>query len=60
VLKGKFTSSERHSLRKTLVIGQFAITVVLIIGSFVVYKQIKYVNEQDLGFNMSQVPAAAA
>ncbi|MEJ0106113.1 MAG: ABC transporter permease [Bacteroidota bacterium] len=56
VLKGKFTSSGRGILlRKALVIGQFAITVILIIGSFVVYKQIKYVNEQNLGFNLSQV-----
>ena len=56
VLKGKFTSSGKGILlRKTLVIGQFAITIVLIIGSFVVYKQIKYVNEQNLGFNLSQV-----
>ena len=56
VLKGKFTTSGKGiALRKALVIGQFAITVALIIGSFVVYKQIKFVNEQDLGFNMSQM-----
>jgi len=56
VLKGKFTASGKGiALRKALVIGQFAITVALIIGSFVVYKQIKFVNEQDLGFNMSQM-----
>jgi putative ABC transport system permease protein len=56
VLKGKFTGSGRGAwLRKSLVIGQFAITVVLIIGSFIVYRQIKYVNEQDLGMNISQM-----
>ena len=56
VLKGKFISSGKGiGLRKALVVGQFAITVALIIGSFVVYKQIKFVNEQDLGFNMSQM-----
>ena len=56
VLKGKFTASGKGILlRKALVIGQFAITVILIIGSFVVYKQIRYVNEQNLGFNLSQV-----
>ena len=56
VLKGKFTTSGKGIfLRRALVIGQFAITVILIIGSFVVYKQIKYVNEQDLGFNLSQI-----
>jgi putative ABC transport system permease protein len=56
ILKGKFTTSGKGIvLRKALVVGQFAITVALIIGSFVVYKQIRFVNEQDLGFNMDQM-----
>ena len=56
VLKGKFTSSTKGIiLRKTLVVGQFAITVALIIGSFVVYRQIKFLNEQNLGINLSQI-----
>src|SRR6266487_579359 len=56
VLKGKFTTSGKGIiLRKALVVGQFAITVALIIGSYVVYRQIKFVNEQNLGFNMSQM-----
>jgi putative ABC transport system permease protein len=56
VLKGRFSSSKRGALlRKGLVVGQFAITVVLITGSFVVYKQIKYMNEQKLGLNIDQV-----
>lgn len=56
VLKGRFISSAKGiMLRKALVIGQFTVTVILIIGSFVVYKQIKYMNRQDLGFNISQV-----
>lgn len=56
VLKGKFaTSTKGIVLRKALVIVQFAITVALIIGSIVVYQQMRYVNSQDLGFNMSQV-----
>jgi putative ABC transport system permease protein len=56
VLKGKYTTSNKGIvLRKALVIGQFAVTVALIIGSFVVYKQIQFVNDQNLGFNMSQM-----
>jgi putative ABC transport system permease protein len=56
VLKGKFIASNKGAiLRKVLVIGQFAVTVALIIGSFVVYKQIRYVNEQNLGYNLSQI-----
>ena len=56
VLKGKFTTSGKGMvLRKALVIGQFAITISLIIGSFVVYKQLQFVNGQDLGMNISQM-----
>jgi len=56
VLKGKFiTSSKGINLRKALVVGQFAITVALIIGSFVVYSQMRFVSKQSLGINLSQV-----
>jgi len=56
VLKGKFsTSGKGIVLRKALVVGQFAITVTLIIGSFVVYQQIRFLNKQNLGFNLSQI-----
>jgi putative ABC transport system permease protein len=56
VLKGKYTASGKGIfLRKALVIGQFAVTVALITGSFIVYKQMRYMNEQNLGFNMSQM-----
>jgi len=56
VLKGKYTRSSRGVLlRKVLVIGQFAVTIALIIGSFVVYRQMKFVNEQNLGMNISQM-----
>jgi putative ABC transport system permease protein len=56
VLKGKFSTSKKGIvLRKGLVIGQFAITVALIIGSFIVYLQIKYMSEQELGMNISQM-----
>ncbi|HEY4326742.1 MAG TPA: ABC transporter permease [Mucilaginibacter sp.] len=56
VLKGKFSNSKKGVvLRKGLVIGQFAITVVLITGSFVVYKQIKYMSNQKLGVNIDQM-----
>jgi len=56
VLKGKFSASKKGIvLRKGLVIGQFAITVALIIGSFVVYKQIRFMNQQELGMNINQI-----
>jgi len=56
VLKGKYaTSTKGIVLRRALVVGQFAITVALIIGSFVVYEQIRFVNAQNLGMNISQM-----
>jgi putative ABC transport system permease protein len=56
VLKGKYSQSGNGVfLRKLLVTTQFAATVALIIGSFVVYKQIRFVNNQDLGMNLSKV-----
>ena len=55
-LKGKIIRSNTGiSLRKVLVIGQFTIAIALITGSFVVYRQIKFVNEQKLGMNISQM-----
>ncbi len=56
VLKGKYSQSGKGVfLRKLLVTTQFAATVALIIGSFVVYRQIRFVNNQDLGVNLSKV-----
>lgn len=56
VLKGKFSTSRRGILlRKGLVTAQFAITVALLIGSIVVYKQIRFMSKAALGFNMDQL-----
>jgi len=56
VLKGKFSSSQKGIFfRKALVLGQFTVTIGLIIGSLVVMKQIRYMNKTQLGFNMDQV-----
>ncbi len=42
-------------LRNALVVSQFAITIVLIIGSLVVYKQLDYVRTTDTGLNREQI-----
>ncbi|MBS1660649.1 MAG: ABC transporter permease [Bacteroidetes bacterium] len=56
VLKGKFKASKKGVvLRKGLVIGQFAITILLIIGSVVVYRQIRYMSNQELGMNIDHM-----
>src|SRR5690606_40478980 len=43
------------SLRKTLVVVQFAISVVLIVGTLVVYQQLEFMKSQDLGFQKDQI-----
>ncbi|HLA57665.1 MAG TPA: ABC transporter permease, partial [Puia sp.] len=41
--------------RKSLLVLQFVITVFMISASFIIYKQLGYVNHADLGFNKQQV-----
>ena len=56
VLKGKLTSSNKSfGLRSGLVVFQFFISVALIIGTIVVYQQMKYIQNKDLGFNKEQI-----
>lgn len=55
VLKGKFASSSSgNNLRRGLVTFQFLASVVLITGTFVVYKQMNYLQSQDLGVSIEQ------
>ncbi|MEO1254413.1 MAG: ABC transporter permease, partial [Bacteroidota bacterium] len=55
VLKGKFSSSSKgNALRKSLVTFQFLASVILITGTFVVYKQMNYLQSQDLGVAIDQ------
>jgi putative ABC transport system permease protein len=42
-------------LRQVLVVIQFSLSVLLIVSTIVVYKQTKYLNNRDLGFNKDQV-----
>jgi len=42
-------------LRKVLVVVQFAITIILITGTLVVLKQMKFLREKPLGFNSTAV-----
>jgi len=56
VLKGKLSSSGKGVVfRKALVIGQFGVTVALMIGSIVVLRQLSFMNNKELGFNMDHV-----
>jgi len=56
VLKGKFARSVSGVfLRKSMVTAQFAISILLIIGSFVVYRQLRFMTSQSMGYNMEQM-----
>ncbi len=41
--------------RKSLVVFQFVVTVVMICGSVIIYRQLNYTSKADLGFNKQQV-----
>jgi putative ABC transport system permease protein len=56
VLKGELSRGVRSSLlRNGLVIFQFTISIILIIGTFVIYSQMKYILNKDVGFDKDQV-----
>jgi putative ABC transport system permease protein len=54
ILKGQ-QSKGKSGLRKFLVVSQFAISIVLIIATMVTFKQLQYLNDQELGYNKEQV-----
>jgi len=55
VLKGLFKNTSRGQvMRKGLIIGQFAISVILITGTILIYQQVQYMRRQQLGFNIDQ------
>ena len=41
--------------RKTLVVSQFSLTIILIIGTVVLYKQLNYIQDKELGFHKEQL-----
>jgi len=55
VLKGKLARTGKGALlRQSLVIIQFASSVALMIGTFAVYRQLTYMQKQDLGVRIDQ------
>jgi putative ABC transport system permease protein len=55
VLKGRFSTGTRGLvLRKSLVVFQFTISIVLIVSTIVVYRQLNYMRSQELGFSKEQ------
>jgi len=46
----KITGTGDLSLRRVLVVSQFSISIVLIVATIVLYRQVQYVQSKDLGF----------
>lgn len=56
VLKGSFARSKQGTLvRSVLVVFQFSISIMLLVGTGVVYKQLDFMKNRDLGFQKEQI-----
>jgi putative ABC transport system permease protein len=56
VLKGKLAGGFKRSwLRNSLVVFQFVISIMLIFGTVVIYNQLNFIHNKDVGFNRNQV-----
>jgi putative ABC transport system permease protein len=55
IRKNISTLSNRFSFRKIIVIFQYSITIILLIGITVIYSQLEYMKNTDLGFKKHNV-----
>lgn len=56
ILKGNFRTSGRGVwLRKSLVVFQFTVSIVLVIGTIVIMKQVGYIQNKKLGYDKDNV-----
>lgn len=51
VLKGKDLKSGKNIVRKILVLIQFSISIILIIGTLIITAQLNFIKKKDLGFD---------
>jgi putative ABC transport system permease protein len=52
IIKGSLSSGFKKPLfRRTLVVSQFSLSIIFIIGTVVVYSQLEYMRRKDLGYN---------
>ncbi|HEX8332209.1 MAG TPA: ABC transporter permease [Segetibacter sp.] len=59
VLKGKLQVGSLGIFRKALVVGQFVASIVMIIATITVGRQLEYLSTKDLGFNREHVIVVA-
>src|SRR4029077_9028464 len=55
VIKGNFTNEiSATGIRRSLVVFQFVLSIVLITGIIIIYSQLDYIKNKDLGFDKDQ------
>ena len=55
VFRNRFTVSSKSNLRNGLVIFQFATSIILIVGTLVVFEQLNYIKNKKLGYDKDQL-----
>ena len=55
VLKGVFDVRTGRGFRQSLVVGQFVLSIALVIGTVVIYRQLTFMQDTKLGFDKSQL-----
>jgi putative ABC transport system permease protein len=56
ILKGKLQTSHRgSSMRNALIVFQFAISMILISGAVIIYNQLDFIRNKNLGFSKEEV-----
>ncbi|HEX5153775.1 MAG TPA: ABC transporter permease [Parafilimonas sp.] len=56
LLKGKIQPGRGNiSLRRSLVVFQFAVSIMLIAATIIIYRQMQYVNTKDMGFDKDKL-----
>lgn len=55
ILKGNKTYRYKPGLTRLIVVTQYALSAFLIISALIMYRQMRFVNEKDLGFDQEQI-----
>ena len=56
VLKGSFKNTgSGQMVRKSLIVFQFSISIILVISTFIMQRQLNYIQNKDLGYNRDEV-----
>lgn len=54
-LKGKITVNKRNSLQKLLVVGQYAVSIAMIICTIAAHQQFQFIQDKDLGYQKEHI-----